>query len=207
MAKNDDVTRSKVEIKGDEPVILYQSDREVPMDEIKEHCEVNDIEVPEEDDSRYWDLVGDFHTWDYEDFESNLKASKKLPGLIVITGELGLWDGTHTIIPVMMDMAADPMKVIQKFALSSDFEMTIGYDKEGLFVTVHHHDGTNRYLFRVFKEGTTEEQRYNLEEKLFLEKATRADITRITRRLGDEIGKVYGWSFPQHGRNTREEAR
>jgi hypothetical protein len=27
--------------------------------------------------------------------------------------------------------------------------------------------------------------------------ATRADITRVTRRLGDEIGKVYGWDFPQ----------
>ena len=157
MAKNDEVTRSKVEIKGDDPVILYQSDREVSMDEIKEHCEVNDIEVPEEGDSRYWNLVGDFHTWDYEDLESNLKASKKLPGLIVITGELGLWDGTHTIIPVMMDMAADPMKVIQKFTLNSQFEMTIGYDKEGLFVTVHHHDGTNRFHI---KEVTTAGQHY-----------------------------------------------
>ena len=26
--------------------------------------------------------------------------------------------------------------------------------------------------------------------------ATRSDITRVTRRLGDEIGKVYGWTFP-----------
>lgn len=25
----------------------------------------------------------------------------------------------------------------------------------------------------------------------------RADITRVTRRLGDEIGKVYGWDFPK----------
>ena len=157
MAKNDEVTRSKVEIKGDDPVILYQSDREVSMDEIKEHCEVNDIEVPEEGDSRYWEMVGDFRTWDYEDFESNLKSSKILPGLIVITGELGLWDGTHTIIPVMMDMAADPMKVIQKFALNSQFEMTIGYDKEGLFVTVCHHDGTNRFHI---KEVTTAGKRY-----------------------------------------------
>lgn len=28
-------------------------------------------------------------------------------------------------------------------------------------------------------------------------KAVRSDITRITRRLGDEIGKVYGWDFPK----------
>ena len=25
---------------------------------------------------------------------------------------------------------------------------------------------------------------------------TRADITRLTKRLGDEIGRVYGWDFP-----------
>ena len=36
-----------------------------------------------------------------------------------------------------------------------------------------------------------------LKEKLYYGTATRADITRITRRLGDEIGKVYGWDFPQ----------
>ena len=39
-----------------------------------------------------------------------------------------------------------------------------------------------------------------LKEKLYYGTATRADITRITRRLGDEIGKVYGWDFPQRGR-------
>ena len=157
MAKNEEATRSKVDVSGEDPVVLYQSDRTVSMDEIKEHCEANDIEVPEEDSEEYWDLVGDFHNWDWEDFETNLKASKILPGQIVITGELGLWDGTHTIVPVMMDMAADPIKVFKKFALNSQFEMKIGYDKEGIFVTVHHHDGTNH--FRI-KEVTTAGQRY-----------------------------------------------
>ena len=41
-----------------------------------------------------------------------------------------------------------------------------------------------------------------MKEKLYYGTATRADITRITRRLGDEIGKVYGWDFPQHGRQA-----
>lgn len=35
---------------------------------------------------------------------------------------------------------------------------------------------------------------------------TRADITRVTKRLGDEIGRVYGWDFPIRQRQ-REEAR
>ena len=33
--------------------------------------------------------------------------------------------------------------------------------------------------------------------------ATRADVTRVTKRLGDEIGRVYGWRFPP----VREAAR
>ena len=33
--------------------------------------------------------------------------------------------------------------------------------------------------------------------------ATRADVTRVTKRLGDEIGRVYVWRFPP----VREAAR
>lgn len=40
-----------------------------------------------------------------------------------------------------------------------------------------------------------------LKEKLYDGTVTRSDITRITRRLGDAIGKVYGWSFPSPGRS------
>ena len=36
-----------------------------------------------------------------------------------------------------------------------------------------------------------------LQDKIYMGKATRADITRVTKRLGDEIGRVYGWDFPK----------
>jgi hypothetical protein len=64
-----------------------------------------------------------------------------------------------------------------------------------------HHDGTNHYLYRVYKPGVSELQMERLKEKLYDGTATRSDITRITRRLGDAIGKVYGWSFPAPGRS------
>ncbi|MFR5584234.1 MAG: hypothetical protein ACLTLQ_10830 [[Clostridium] scindens] len=38
-----------------------------------------------------------------------------------------------------------------------------------------------------------------LKEKLYRGTATRADITRVTRRLGDDIAKVYGF-LPGSGR-------
>lgn len=158
MAKNNEEKREKVKLEKGETKYLYESDREVTMDEITEHCEANERDVPEENSSEYWDIVHDFHEWDWEDFEGNIKCSKILPGQCVITGTLGLWDGRHEIIPVMMDMAEDPIAFFGRFTRNcGDFEMEIGYDEEGLFVRVSHHDGTNR--FRVL-EVTDAGQRY-----------------------------------------------
>lgn len=39
----------------------------------------------------------------------------------------------------------------------------------------------------------TETQIDNLLAKIYEGRATRKDITRVTRRLGDEIAAVYGW--------------
>ena len=60
-----------------------------------------------------------------------------------------------------------------------------------------HHDGTNHYLYRTYKDGVSETQIDNLKEKLYHGTATRKDITRITRRLGDEIANVYGFPIPR----------
>ena len=37
----------------------------------------------------------------------------------------------------------------------------------------------------------------NLKNKIYYGKATRADIARVTRRLGDEIAAVYGFDIPK----------
>ena len=55
----------------------------------------------------------------------------------------------------------------------------------------------NCLLYRTYKPGVRDSQIDLLKEKLYYGKAVRSDITRITRRLGDEIGKVYGWDFPK----------
>lgn len=47
------------------------------------------------------------------------------------------------------------------------------------------------------KDGVRESQIDRLKDKLYRGIATRADITRITRRLGDDIAKVYGFSIPR----------
>ena len=50
------------------------------------------------------------------------------------------------------------------------------------------------------RDGTTESQRDALKQKIYDNRATRADITRVTRRLGDEIAKVYGFKIPKRNK-------
>lgn len=54
-----------------------------------------------------------------------------------------------------------------------------------------HHDGTNYVTYREWKEGVSETQKENLKVKLMRDEATRKDITRLTRKLGDRIAAVY----------------
>ena len=116
----------------------------------------------------------------------------QLPQEILVIGDLGLWNGRVT-----------GYKEIEsgniKDCLYSEADMNEWYvDKNGdLRCTAIHHDGTNHYLYRAFKNNVTDTQKENLLYKIYTGKATRQDITRLTSRLGDEIGKVYGWNFPK----------
>lgn len=131
------------------------------------------------------------------DERSNLNI--QLSESIIVIGNLGLWNGR-----------AHGYKMIEsgniKDCLYSDCDMNEWYvDKNGDFrCTAIHHDGRNYYLYRTFKDGVTQSQIENLQEKLYSGTATRRDITNVTRRLGDEIGKVYGWKFPQRGKKEVE---
>ena len=59
----------------------------------------------------------------------------------------------------------------------------------------YHREGTNHYLYRVVNENATEDQLEDLFDDIYLEKDCTAKIAFLTDRIGDEIGKVYGWEF------------
>lgn len=127
---------------------------------------------------------------DYLDDERiNLNIQLSRP--ILVIADLGLWDGRRT-----------GYKEIQsgniRDCLYSDTDYTTWYvDRLGdLRCDAVHHDGTNHYLYRVYKDGVSDSQIDLLKEKLYYGKASRRDITRVTRRLGDEIAQVYGFSIP-----------
>lgn len=128
---------------------------------------------------------------DYLDDE-RINLNIQLPQSIIVIGDLGFWNGR-----------ANGYKMIEsgniRDCFQSECDMNEWYvDKNGDFrCTAIHHDGRNYYLYRTFKDGVTESQIERLQEKIYDGTATRRDITRVTRRLGDDIGAVYGWKFPQ----------
>lgn len=129
-----------------------------------------------------------------DDERCNLNIQMAMP--IIIIGDLGLWNGRRT---GYKEISSGNIRD----CLYSDTDYTTWYvDRLGdLRCDAVHHDGTNHYLYRAFKPSVSEAQMERLKEKIYDGSVTRADITRVTMRLGDAIGKVYGWDFPSKAKS------
>ena len=127
-----------------------------------------------------------------DDERVNLNIQLDQP--ILVIADLGLWNGRRT---GYQEISSGNIR--DCLYSGRDIEYATWYvDKLGdLRCDAIHHDGTNHLLYRTYKPGARDSQIDLLKEKLYYGKAVRSDITRITRRLGDEIGKVYGWDFPK----------
>lgn len=156
-------------------------------------------EYPGHSDDKLYEIMFDTNASYLEDERANLNIQLAQP--ILVIAELGLWDGKH-----MGYKEIESGNI--RDCLYSNCDYTTWYvDKHGDFRCEDiHHDGTNHYLYRAYKDNASESQKARLKEKIYCDTATRADIVRITRRLGDEIGRVYGWSFPAR-QKERGEAR
>ena len=133
-----------------------------------------------------YEINGDY----LDDERVNLNIQLSQP--ILVIGDLGLWYGRRS-----------GYKEIEsgniRDCLYADTDYSTWYvDRLGdLRCDAIHHDGTNHYLYRAYKDGVRESQIDLLKDKLYRGIATRADVTRITRRLGDDIARVYGFSIPR----------
>lgn len=135
-----------------------------------------------------YEINGDY----LDDERTNLNVQLSRP--ILVIGDLGLWYGRRMgYREIESGRISDCL-----YSGRDDIYSTWYVDKLGdLRCDAVHHDGANHYLYRAYKDGVRESQIDLLKEKLYRGIATRADITRITRRLGDDIARVYGFSIPR----------
>ena len=159
-----------------------------------------EAEYPElSEDERYYKML-EINRDYLDDERMNLNIQLSQP--ILVIADLGLWTGRHSGYKEILSGNI-------RDCLYSENDYTTWYvDKDGDFRCDDvHHDGTNHYLYRVFKDSASDVQREDLLDKIYRGIATPTDIDRVTRRLGDEIGKVYGWDFPKREAVSRMEAR
>ena len=151
-----------------------------------EDC-LKDWEPEITDESEQWELV---HRWNDEyldDERANLNIP--VPGGILVIGDLGLWYGRR------MGYKERTLYNIRDCLSDACGDIVTWYvdEKGDLLCEDCHHDGTNYYTYRAWKKGVGEKAQTTLKNKLYFGTATRQDITRVTRRLGDDIAHVYGW--------------
>lgn len=166
---------------------LIWSDYHLDYDDWKDDLE---DEFPDMSEDERIQMMYERNNSYLDDERCNLNIQMSMP--IIVIGDLGLWNGRRN---GYKDVPSGNIRD----CLYSDTDFTTWYvDRLGdLRCDAVHHDGTNHYLYRAFKPGVSEAQIDRLKEKIYDGTVTRTDITRVTMRLGDEIGKVYGWDFPQ----------
>ncbi len=147
-------------------------------------------EYPDKSEDELYAIMCETNDHYLDDERANLDIQLRMP--ILLIADIGRWDGRHNgYREIKSGNIRDCLYTGMDYA-------TFYVDKQGdLRCDAHHHDGTNHYLYRVYRRGISGSQIERLQEKILDGTATRKDITRLTQRLGDPIGKVYGWRFPK----------
>lgn len=113
-----------------------------------------------------------------------------LPTEIIIIGSLNLWDGK---IPcAYKETKYRNLKDCLRFEDGCEYAEWYVDNKNNLHARQTHYDGTNHYLYRMWKEGLSDVQKENFLNKIYTRQVTNKDITRYTKSLGKIVCNIYG---------------
>ena len=134
------------------------------------------------------DHLDDPDPWlDLEDKRHNLNVS--LPANIVCIADLGLWDGRHSAWCIC---GSNLGNVLQTGC--GDYRTWYVDNLGDLRCDDTHHDGTNHYLYRMWKPEVSMTQQETFLRRIELGHASRQYITRYTVPIGKKIMIATGTS-------------
>ena len=136
-----------MEEKNSECYTIYESHPyrtpEEKLELVKDFCEDNEIEVPEEDSNEWWDIINEHEEMYSHDFWDYVKSFDRIRGTkVVIWGVLGLWDG-----PRYVEANHDDLYSAVSHCIARDIDEVKAYEDEkgNFFLDCIHHDGTNHF--------------------------------------------------------------
>lgn len=124
---------------------MYDSTVDYSYEDYVSYCKGNCEKPQPEDSDAYYDWVGIMRNDDYYDFIEGIKYIEGYDEPCIISGELGLWDGSHEIYPVVVSSLT---AAIRKCNGSSIEAIEVEFDNGVINVKAHHHDGTNKFSIR-----------------------------------------------------------
>lgn len=157
----------------------YDATREEDWKEsFEDWCEENGLDKDEED-------IGDYISETLSIYldDERMNLNKKVDGVIVGFGNLGLWDGKH-------EGAGIVGRNVKDILHSNCDYVTWFCDRYNVRCDAVHHDGTNHYLYRVAKD---EETAKRLAYKFVYEGMTEKQVMKATKSLRPYVAETYGW--------------
>ena len=156
--------------------------------DLKDWTELRE-EYPDYTEEQLTDIMYDTNNGYLDDERSNLDI--QCNSEIIAIADIGRWNGRFAGYGIIKsgneaDCLYSPHDYAQWYV-----------DRAGEFRSTQiHHDGSNYYYYRSFKDGVEDDERDDLLADIYEGKATQEQIDRLTDKLGPTIGKVYGWEFP-----------
>lgn len=147
-----------------------------------------EAEYPEYDEDELYQLMYDMNNEHLDDERLNLR--KHADGEIVIIADLGRWNGRFSGYKELhSDLISDCLST------SCDYAKWYVDELGDLRCDTAHHDGRDYLLYRQWRTGLSRTQKENFLQKIYDDNVTRRDINRYTKRLGDIVANVYGFSI------------
>lgn len=110
---------------------------------------------------------------------------------ILLIAKYGLWNGTRNSVSEIGSSN------IKDCLYSNCAVITWFLDSQGdLRADGVHEEGTNHYLYRTWRDDVTPRQKQMMMQRVIEGKPVERDIANLTRSLGKEICKQYGWTHP-----------
>jgi hypothetical protein len=120
----------------------------------------------------------------YDEEKSNLY--KELPNNIIAIGTVGRWDGTKQCFKELGNNLNEIL-----FIGRDHNDINVYCDRYNVHSELVHHDGTDRVIYRMVKEGVDTDKL--CEKQLYNGGLSKSDISRFTVSLTPFVKEVYGF--------------